>query len=56
MEYPKVNQELCAGCAVCIEICPLEAIVIEDDKASIIEKNCGGCRACESMCPVAAIA
>ncbi|MEN8202490.1 MAG: 4Fe-4S binding protein [Bacteroidota bacterium] len=55
MEYPKVNLQSCAGCAICAEVCPLEAIQIENEKAHINEKNCGNCRACVSMCPMSAI-
>lgn len=55
MELPKVNQELCTGCEACIDMCPMETIVIEDGKAYIVEENCSGCRACIMACPVEAI-
>ncbi len=55
MDYPKVNQEVCAGCAICAEVCPFDTIEIKDEKARIIETNCGNCRACASICPMSAI-
>ncbi len=55
MEYPTVNPELCTNCGACIEICPANAIVIENDKAKIIENKCRGCYACQNVCPADAI-
>lgn len=55
MEYPKINPELCIACKACIEICPFEAIIIQNNVAKIIENKCRGCRACETVCPVDAI-
>ncbi|HBH49557.1 MAG TPA: ferredoxin [Bacteroidales bacterium] len=56
MELPVVDQELCTGCGACVDVCPTEAIIIEDGKAIIIGDDCTNCRACESECPVEAIA
>lgn len=55
MDYPKVDSELCTACGICIDACPAEAIVIEDDSAKILEDNCTNCRACVDECPVEAI-
>ena len=55
MAYPKVDEELCTGCGACIDVCPTEAIVLEDGVARIIEDECTDCRSCESECPVEAI-
>lgn len=55
MNYPKVNTELCTACGACIDVCPMEAIVMEDGKARIIEENCSNCRICARYCPVNAI-
>lgn len=55
MDFPKVNQELCTGCQACIDMCPMEAIIMQDGKAFIVEDNCSNCRACESACPIEAI-
>ncbi len=55
MDYPKINRELCTGCGACIDVCPMEALILENGKARIIEDNCSNCRICVRYCPVAAI-
>ncbi|MCK4912418.1 MAG: 4Fe-4S binding protein [Candidatus Omnitrophica bacterium] len=50
----KVDNNKCTGCGVFIEICPVNAIKIENNKA-IISKECIGCSACISQCPSDAI-
>jgi len=55
MNYPKINQELCTGFGACIDACPMEAIVLEDGKARIIEENCSNCLMCIGVCPIEAI-
>ena len=52
---PKVNTELCIGCGNCVEVCPVEAILINDGKASIKKDICINCRICANECPVGAI-
>ncbi|MEO0083394.1 MAG: FAD-dependent oxidoreductase [candidate division WOR-3 bacterium] len=55
-----VNEDLCSGCAVCIDVCPYQARelqVLEDGKkktVKVIEVLCEGCGACSSACPVGA--
>jgi NADPH-dependent glutamate synthase beta subunit-like oxidoreductase/ferredoxin len=55
----KVNEDLCSGCAVCISLCPYEAIemIEKDDKKviSIDKTKCKRCGCCVSACPVNAI-
>jgi NAD-dependent dihydropyrimidine dehydrogenase PreA subunit len=55
MNLPKVNPDICTGCGICIENCPVQAIELIDDKAFINESECTNCRLCESVCPVGAI-
>ena len=49
----QINERICAGCGVCVEVCPYEARVISEDsgKAEIIEVPCQGCGACATACP-----
>ncbi len=44
-----VNLEKCTGCGDCVEICPVEAIKIKNDKAVIIEE-CIECGVCINEC------
>ena len=53
--FPKVNPELCTGCGTCIDICPKNAIVMQDDKAYIQENLCKNCKKCVRVCPSGAI-
>lgn len=55
LELPQIDKTLCNGCGECIDMCPMEAIILKDGVAHIIEDNCSNCRACESICPNEAI-
>jgi heterodisulfide reductase subunit A len=48
-----IDPELCAGCKLCIEICPYSAIDFLDAKGiSVVnEALCKGCGACTAICP-----
>ena len=48
-----IDPELCAGCKLCIEICPYSAIDFLDTKgiSSVNEALCKGCGACTAICP-----
>jgi heterodisulfide reductase subunit A len=57
-----VDEDLCSGCGVCVEVCPYRAReLIEKDvqgtKKKVIKVNevlCEACGACSSACPVGA--
>ena len=51
----KVNKEKCTGCSACVEVCPVNAIKIESEKA-VIAEECVECSACINECPNEAIA
>lgn len=51
----QVNHELCAGCGICVEVCPVEAIQRVDDWAEIDQVLCTQCGACVDACPNGAI-
>jgi heterodisulfide reductase subunit A len=48
-----IDPELCAGCKLCIEICPYSAIDFLDAKgiSMVNEALCKGCGACTAICP-----
>jgi len=62
-----VDETRCKGCGLCVEICPYNAITLEDRetkletlefnarKASINPASCKGCGSCAATCPVGAI-
>ena len=43
------------GCGTCAEVCPVEAIKIEDDKAQVDEEECVDCGTCVEECPEGAL-
>ena len=49
----EVNERLCAGCGLCVAVCPYTARVLVPEKrvASVIEALCQGCGACVAACP-----
>jgi len=48
-----VDEEVCTGCGICVEVCPYEARELNEKKkvARVIEALCMGCGACISACP-----
>ncbi|MEN8152791.1 MAG: CoB--CoM heterodisulfide reductase iron-sulfur subunit A family protein [Acidobacteriota bacterium] len=51
----KVNTRLCTGCNMCVDVCPYEALSLEDNKAKVNEILCEGCGTCYATCLRAAI-
>lgn len=54
-----VDEDLCSGCAMCISMCPYDALTIEvkDERrvAKVNELLCKGCGACAATCPSGAM-
>jgi ferredoxin len=53
-EKVKIDREKCTGCGDCVEICPEEAIVVVDEKATVND-DCSLCEVCIDECPEGAI-
>jgi electron transfer flavoprotein alpha subunit len=50
-----IDEETCTGCGACIDVCPYDALSLEDNVAVVNEK-CTFCGAClEDVCPEDAI-
>jgi heterodisulfide reductase subunit A len=54
-----VNQNLCRGCGKCVEACPFNAVVLQENEDSqttafVHEALCKGCGACAVACPTGA--
>jgi len=53
---PWVNEDLCVGCGVCVDDCPVDAITLkENQKAVINDDACIRCGQCHEVCPQEAV-
>ncbi len=53
---PWVNQEMCTGCGICVDECPVDAIKLDSDqRASINDPECIRCGRCHDVCPQEAV-
>ena len=50
----KIDEETCTACGACAEVCPVDAITV-DESAKIDAELCSECGACVDECPVEAI-
>jgi heterodisulfide reductase subunit A2 len=52
-----VDEDLCAGCRICIAVCPYGAITYDEEKGvSVVnEALCKGCGTCGAACPSGAM-
>ena len=51
----KVDNSKCTGCGACIEICPVNAVKLENKKAIVDKGECAECGVCINECPNEAI-
>jgi len=51
----KADLEKCTGCCNCVEICPSEALKVEEEKIQVDADACIDCGVCVDECPVGAL-
>lgn len=49
----QVREKWCAACGLCVEACPYEARVLDEEEkvARVVDVLCQGCGACSTACP-----
>ena len=47
---PWINKEMCTGCTICINNCPVDAISMNNGIAFINDSICIRCGACHDVC------
>ena len=53
---PWANKQMCTGCELCVQVCPVKAITLtDDDVASINDDLCIRCGKCHDACPQEAV-
>jgi heterodisulfide reductase subunit A2 len=52
-ETSRVDPDLCAGCRLCVQVCPYSAIEFDHEKrvAKVNDALCQGCGSCSAACP-----
>lgn len=51
-----IDREACTGCGTCVEWCPTDAIVLDDEGLALRDESaCFGCGVCSRFCPEEAI-
>jgi ferredoxin len=53
---PWVNQDLCIGCSICVDECPVDAITQQENRKAVINDDlCIRCGKCHDVCPQDAV-
>jgi NAD-dependent dihydropyrimidine dehydrogenase PreA subunit len=52
----KLDEEMCVGCGLCLEVCPQAVLARNDGKVRISNRDaCMECGACAQNCPAEAV-
>ncbi len=52
---PWIDKGKCTGCGICLEKCPVDTILMENEKAEIDMSGCIRCGRCHGVCPENAV-
>lgn len=52
----QVDDALCVGCGACVEMCPFDAMSLQDGYAAVDDEGCMGCGVCIAQCAEDALA
>ncbi|MBS3763812.1 MAG: 4Fe-4S binding protein [Planctomycetes bacterium] len=52
---PWVDEDMCVGCGVCVEECPVDCIAMPNETAHIDNEECIRCGICHGVCPEDAV-
>ena len=50
-----VDETRCFGCAACIALCPVDALILDELLVIVDEPKCTHCELCIPSCPVFAL-
>ena len=50
-----IDKDKCTGCGACVDVCPPQAISIQNDVAVISQRLCRQCGSCATVCPTGAV-
>jgi Na+-translocating ferredoxin:NAD+ oxidoreductase RNF subunit RnfB len=54
--FAQVDEDLCAGCEICVDRCQMEAIRVGDDGVAVVDRDrCIGCGLCVTTCSTGAV-
>jgi len=54
----KIDENLCNGCKICFDICPMDVFRMDEDRGKAFikyQRECQSCFLCEVECPKGAI-
>ena len=50
----ETDEDECISCGACVDVCPVDALELEDEFPTVDEEWCIGCGVCATVCPTGA--